>query len=289
MALTRPPVLPVWADTGDKTQPTNPEIEVGWPVTDIPPSRQRFNWFFNFAANAVRYLSRRGLSDWDDEEFYQIGDRCISPVDQKSYKAILGGVANQNFEPSTNPLKWERWGFTWAELLAAITANAFTVDSLIPYMQTYGMAEIVTTNVSWADGVSRTAGTNLLGSVVTRTFTNSASVPRKLLVQYFGAAAVHDAISDAVGVLGYAERSVNGAAYAAFTNSQYTLMQCWTGGFSNESCTGSGMASEVFTIAPGATLTLAVRQRLNFYITTQGPNTGIDVAYERGSWSFTYI
>ena len=125
MATVRPPILDPWADTGDKVQPTDPEIAVGWPVTDIPPSRERFNWFFNFVSNAVRYITRRGLSDWHTDESYQIGDRCISPVDQKSYKAIVGGVDNQGFEPSTSPLKWERWGFTLSELLAYLTTDLY--------------------------------------------------------------------------------------------------------------------------------------------------------------------
>lgn len=181
----------------------------------------------------------------------------------------------------------------WVQMAEAIEKliddNSFNVDELIAYQQTYGLAEVVVTNVSWADGVSRTAGTNLLGTVTTRVFTNTATVPRKLLVQYVGTAACHNCQSASIGVLGYAERSVNGGAYALFTNSQYAVMQCNTGGFQNENGAGSGLASEVFTIAPGATLTLATRQRLNFYITSQGPNTGIDVAYERGSWSYTFI
>ena len=106
MALVRPPIVPVWANTGDKIQPTDPELEVGWPVTDIPPARERFNWAFNWFTNGIRYLTRRGVPDWVATETYEIGDRCIGD-DGKTYKAIL---QNLNFAPSTNPLKWERWG-----------------------------------------------------------------------------------------------------------------------------------------------------------------------------------
>lgn len=31
--LSRPAVLPVWAESGDKVQPSNPEIQLGWPQT----------------------------------------------------------------------------------------------------------------------------------------------------------------------------------------------------------------------------------------------------------------
>ena len=120
MPLTRPPVLPVWADTGDKTQPSDAELSVGWPVTSIPPSRQRFNWFQNFLANGIRYFARRGLSDYAATETYEIGDRCIGD-DGKTYKSLV--AANINFAPSTNPTKWERWGFSLAEMYAFLLSN----------------------------------------------------------------------------------------------------------------------------------------------------------------------
>jgi microcystin-dependent protein len=72
--LSRPAVLPVWAESGDKVQPSNPEIQLGWPQTHIPPSRQRFNWIFNHLASGLAYLLRRGLSDWSADETYFIGD-----------------------------------------------------------------------------------------------------------------------------------------------------------------------------------------------------------------------
>lgn len=117
MALTKPPVLPVWADTGDKTQPTDAEINTGWPVSNIPPARQRFNWFFNFCANAVRYLTRRGIPDWAADETYLIGDR-VQWTDGKTYVSLAN--ANINFQPGTNPGVWDRWGQTGTELAAAL-------------------------------------------------------------------------------------------------------------------------------------------------------------------------
>lgn len=112
MALTRPLVLPVWADTGDKTAPSNPEVEVGWPVTTIPPSRQRFNWFFNTVHNGVRYLTRRGLADWSADEDYKVGDRCLA-ADGMTYRCLAD---HTNIVPGTDPTKWERWGYAKSEL-----------------------------------------------------------------------------------------------------------------------------------------------------------------------------
>jgi len=78
MAITKPPVVPAWADTATPTtdivQPSDPEISAGWPLSTTPPSRQRFNWVLNFCANAVRYFSRRGVPDWDSAETYSTND-----------------------------------------------------------------------------------------------------------------------------------------------------------------------------------------------------------------------
>lgn len=113
MAITKPPVLPAWADAGDKVQPSNAELSVGWPVSSTPPSRQRFNWVLNFVANAVRYFSRRGMPDYDAAETYMTGDRVIGD-DGKTYKCLADSTTG--LAPSANPAKWERWGFTLGEM-----------------------------------------------------------------------------------------------------------------------------------------------------------------------------
>lgn len=118
MAITKPPVLPAWAESGDKVTPSNAEIQVGWPLSSIPPSRQRFNWLLNYLANAVRYFSRRGIPDYDAAETYMTGDRIIGD-DGKTYRSLIDTNLAQT--PSTSPAKWERWGFTLAEFTAAIT------------------------------------------------------------------------------------------------------------------------------------------------------------------------
>lgn len=113
MALTKPPVLPAWAEAGDKVQPSNAEIQAGWPLSNAPPSRQRFNWLLNFLANGIRYLTRRGMPDYGADETYMIGDRVIGD-DGKTYRSLQDNNAGN--APSASPLWWERWGFGASEL-----------------------------------------------------------------------------------------------------------------------------------------------------------------------------
>src|SRR5690349_6635439 len=78
MAISKPPVVPIWSDTAadpaDITKPADAFIQAGWPLSSSPPARQYFNWVLKFCANAVRYFSRRGIIDYDNSETYQQGD-----------------------------------------------------------------------------------------------------------------------------------------------------------------------------------------------------------------------
>lgn len=132
MAITKPPVLPAWAESGDRVTPSNAEIQVGWPLSSIPPSRQRFNWLLNYLANAVRYFSRRGIPDYDAAETYMIGDRIIGD-DGKTYRSLIDTNLAQT--PSTSPTKWEEWAPTLARFAALIqgqTYTAFTTAGAAP-------------------------------------------------------------------------------------------------------------------------------------------------------------
>jgi hypothetical protein len=116
MALTKPGVKNVWAEAGDKVEPTGAEVLVGWPLTNTPPARQRFNWILNFLSNGVRYLTRRGIADHDVLETYEIGDYCRS-TDGFTYRAK---VQNTNKLPQSNPTEWELWAFTATQLLSRL-------------------------------------------------------------------------------------------------------------------------------------------------------------------------
>lgn len=118
MSIIKPPVLPAWADAGDKIQPTNQEVAVGWPVSNIPPSRQRFNWILNYLANGIRYFSRRGLPDYDPLETYMTGD-CIIGDDGNTYKSLVDN--NTANTPSMATTKWTLWALTKTQIAKMIT------------------------------------------------------------------------------------------------------------------------------------------------------------------------
>ena len=59
--VTKPLPLPVWAESGEKVQPSNAEIAEGWPLSATPPSRQRFNWILGYSAQIGRYLMQNGI------------------------------------------------------------------------------------------------------------------------------------------------------------------------------------------------------------------------------------
>lgn len=113
MAIIKPPVKNVWADTGDKTEPSGAEVLTGWPNSALQPSRQRFNWILNFLSNGIRYLTRAGLADWDAAETYAIGD-YVRSSDGLSYRAK---TVSTNLLPQSNLANWERWGMTAADLV----------------------------------------------------------------------------------------------------------------------------------------------------------------------------
>jgi len=124
----KPAVLPTWAQSGDKVQPSNAELLAGWPVSSTPPSRQRFNFALNYAWQGVRYFMQKSVADWAPDEDYPTGAHVRAP-NGKTYRAI---VDNTNQEPSVNTGKWERWGFTLTEFyaeqdkLATLASPVFT-------------------------------------------------------------------------------------------------------------------------------------------------------------------
>lgn len=120
MTQIRPTTLPVWAEAGDKAQPSNSEINNGWPNSTIPPSRQRFNWILNFLANGMRYLLQRGIAEWDSAESYPIGAKVTYGA--LEYKSL---TANTNKQPDTNPSDWDIWGFTASNFSALKASNGY--------------------------------------------------------------------------------------------------------------------------------------------------------------------
>lgn len=131
---TKPAIAPVWGELNttpaDMVRPSDAEIQAGWPLSSVPPSRQRFNWLINYAFQGVKYLFQRGIADWTADETYRTGSRIIGD-DGKTYVSIQN--ANINHSPSSSPLWWTVWGSTIAEAATAIfgtdsgAANAIVV------------------------------------------------------------------------------------------------------------------------------------------------------------------
>lgn len=107
MALTKPAVKPVWGETNttgaDMVEPTDPQKQAGWPLSVTPPSRQRWNWVLNYLMNGVRYLTRRGIADYDAAETYEIGD-IVRGDDGLLRRSLV--AANLNNTPSSSATQW---------------------------------------------------------------------------------------------------------------------------------------------------------------------------------------
>lgn len=245
MAITKPPVLPAWADAGDKVQPSDAEIQVGWPLSSVPPSRQRFNWLLNFLANGVRYFSRRGLPDYDAGETYMIGDRVIGD-DGSTYVSIADD--NTGNAPSSSPLKWMIWAMTLdqagtlAQKGAALAATAGGTAEAITAAFTPAIAALV-------NGMTLCVRAGAANATTTPTFTPAAgTITPKAIVKGAGAALVAGDIAGAGHwiVLRYdqsldkwaLQNPATGVTAQAFASSAETQ----TGAATNKAVTPSGLA-----------------------------------------------
>ena len=103
---TQPSPAPVWAGTAtpvaDIVRPTDPEISQGWPLTAIPPSRQRFNWVLNRLSAGLRYIEQHGIGKWQVEEDY--GEDSVVVHDHKLWVAKR---ANKGKIPPDNADDWD--------------------------------------------------------------------------------------------------------------------------------------------------------------------------------------
>ena len=127
---TKPTVLPAWGESAggaDVLQPTNDEIQAGWPLSNVPPSRKRFNWILKYLAQGVRYMMQMGIPVWDATEDYPVNARVMGS-DGKTYKALQTST-NQN--PTTAPAYWQLWGTDGRDDQLQLT-TAFTTAGAAP-------------------------------------------------------------------------------------------------------------------------------------------------------------
>ena len=101
MAVEKPLLAPVWAETGETVRPTDAEISEGWPLSATPPSRQRFNWILGWLAQSVAYLRQSGIPLWDPEESYPADAVVIH-----NHGLWVSKRENTNVAPGTSPDDW---------------------------------------------------------------------------------------------------------------------------------------------------------------------------------------
>ena len=99
--VTKPLPLPVWAESGEKVQPSNAEIAEGWPLSATPPSRQRFNWILGYSAQIGRYLMQNGIASWDADETYPPGAVVLHDG-----KLWVSQRENHGVQPGTSQADW---------------------------------------------------------------------------------------------------------------------------------------------------------------------------------------
>lgn len=192
MSITKPAVLPPWADTAvpttDIVQPPNGFISAGWPLSSVPPSRQYFNWAMNYAANGIRYFSRRGIADYDAAETYLPND-IVRGDDNALYQSSVG--ANTGNAPSSSTAQWTSLNLYPRTNIEA-AAGVVPTDTRYPFgnVMRYGAlgddthddtAAIQTALnlVSWAGAVGR-------GNVVGRVFLPACAAYKITSTLYIG-------------------------------------------------------------------------------------------------------
>lgn len=113
MAITKPPVVNVWANAAsgspDIVEPTY--IDPGFPLTagpGTPPAvvpRGFFNWIFWFLFTGVRYFMSRGIPEWEATETeYTAGTTVIDTTNGHTYQ--LFGTATTGTAPHLDLTNW---------------------------------------------------------------------------------------------------------------------------------------------------------------------------------------
>lgn len=113
MSISKPTLTNPWASSGS-TNIVNPGgvNETGFPAAGKGPPRRWFNWVMNKVDTAIRYLVGRGLSDFDPNESYSIGDRVqyggAQGLTFVCVTATVGDGSGGN-SPIASPALWARW------------------------------------------------------------------------------------------------------------------------------------------------------------------------------------
>ena len=249
---TQPSPAPVWACTAtpvaDIVRPTDPEISQGWPLTAIPPSRQRFNWVLNRLSAGLRYIEQHGIGKWQVEEDY--GEDSIVVHDHKLWVAKR---ANKGKIPPDNADDWDGIASMIAgpggvdlttiinQLIAAdVTLNTVDID-LQAQIDALGGAigdipPPLNPRVDYAVEASGTATTSISGYTVTWTVFSS---PNSNIKKFYGGVCV---LPSAAVV------AAEGVEYVGFAIPATTIISCSTsiGSFISPSIPTATMGFDAF-------------------------------------------
>lgn len=141
----QPPIVPPWGelaqDSGDMVQPSNTQIEAGWPESSTPPARQYFNWLFYYLSLAVNYFLQRGVADYNAAQTYAVSGVVIGD-DGNLYQSLQN--TNQGNTPSTSPTWWVQCGLTPAAITALIGSTFCALTGYAISLGTNGYIKLPT-------------------------------------------------------------------------------------------------------------------------------------------------
>ncbi len=113
MSITRPVVANPFANaasgTPDIAIPTY--LDSGFPApggVPVKPPRGYFNWLFNWAMQAGRYLLSRGISEWDATETQYTPGSVVLNNDFHHWALMNGGTATTGTRPDADTTNWAR-------------------------------------------------------------------------------------------------------------------------------------------------------------------------------------
>lgn len=112
----------IWADTGEKRQPSNAKILTGW-VAEIP-TFQDFNWLDGRQDHAIAHINQHGIAMWDAQTEYQANKSYVMASDGSIYEATQTSI---NVEPTANPTHW-RVAF-WGSRNTTVDTNGFIKEA----------------------------------------------------------------------------------------------------------------------------------------------------------------
>ena len=171
MSATKPAVRAIWASNAAAGSLVDPDVanplytSVGWPVSSVPPARQYWNWAFNYCTNAIQYFIRRGISDWDIAQTYQLNDVVVS-----SDGIVRQSLQNSNIgnPPPTSSAWWGPLnGYALSGVLGGYVTTAQLNTALGGYTSTAALNALLSNYVTSAT----------LANYYTKTQTNALFTP----------------------------------------------------------------------------------------------------------------